>query len=216
MPTVPTIAGRPRCPTGLISHVAVGATPTPAPIFAERSLEVRHSAWDRDHACASHAAPTKFLFQVCGSVSGAQAREAGEAGANPAHLTTARGDEVVESALCRREVSRCESDHERHFSSRCRLAAMAAGLHPAIPGVQVPPPRPLPGSSTVERPPVKRRDVGANPTPAAIFVGETASDVTCPTCRHCSEHHRGRRPISRAFRSGSVRVERPKLLGARP
>ncbi len=78
--------------------------------------------------------------------------------------------------------------------SRCRLAAMAAGLHPASTGVQVPPPRPLPGSSTVERPPVKRRDVGANPTPAAIFVGETASDVTCPTCRHCSEHHRGRRP----------------------
>src|SRR5688572_13155217 len=75
---------------------------------------------------------------------------------------------------------------------------MAAGLHPAIPGVQVPPPRPLPGSSTVERPPVKRRDVGANPTPAANFVGETASDVTCPTCRHCSEHHRGRRPLARA------------------
>ena len=42
--------------------------------------------------------------------------EAGEMGANPIHLTTfARGDEGVESALCRREVSRCESDHERHF-----------------------------------------------------------------------------------------------------
>ena len=161
--------------------------------FSERSLEVRHSAWDRDHACASHAAPTSF-FQVCGSVSGAPAREAGEAGANPAHLTTARGDEGVESALCRREVSRCKSDHERQFS-RCRLAARAAGLHPAITGVRVPPPRPLPGSSTVERPPVKRRDVGANPTPAASFVGETASEVTCPTCRHCSEHHRGRRPL---------------------
>ena len=139
------------------------------------------------------------FYQVCGSVSGAPAREAGEAGANPAHLTTARGDEVVESALCRREVSRCKSDHERQFMSRCRLAAMAAGLHPASTGVQVPPPRPLPGSSTVERPPVKRRDVGANPTPAANFVGETASDVTCPTCRHCSEHHRGGRPFSRSF-----------------
>src|ERR1041385_3608880 len=64
---------------------------------------------------------------------------------------------------------------------------------PSQPGVRVPPPRPLPGSAKVERPPVKRRDVGANPTPAAIFVGETASDVTCPTCRHRSEHHRGRR-----------------------
>lgn len=160
--------------------------------------------------------PLRPIFQVCGSVSGAPAREAGEAGANPAHLTIARGDEVVESALCRREVSRCESDHERQLMSRCRLAAMAAGLHPASTGVQVPPPRPLPGSSTVERPPVKRRDVGANPTPAAIFVGETASDVTCPTCRHCSEHHRGRRPISRTLRSGSVRGERPKLFGARP
>ena len=88
--------------------------------------------------------PLRSIFhQVCGSVSGAPAREAGEAGANPAHLTTARGDEVVESALCRREVSRCESDHERQFSSRCRLAAMAAGLHPASTGVRVPPPRPF-------------------------------------------------------------------------
>src|SRR3954465_684311 len=67
---------------------------------------------------------------------------------------------------------------------------------PSHTGVRVPPPRPLPGSSTVEQPPVKRRDVGANPTPAATFVGETASDVTCPTCRHCSEHHRGGRPFS--------------------
>lgn len=90
------------------------ATRNPAPTFSERSLEVRHSAWDRDHACANHAAPTNF-FQVCGSVSGAPAREAGEAGAIPAHLTTARGDEGVESALCRREVSRCKSDHERQF-----------------------------------------------------------------------------------------------------
>src|ERR1051326_4911314 len=81
---------------------------------------------------------------------------------------------------------------------------MAAGLHPAITGVQVPPPRPLPGSSTVERPPVKRRDVGANPTSAAIFVGETASDVTCPTCRHRSEHHRGRRPFSQPASEGLI------------
>src|SRR5215216_1278488 len=89
----------------------------PLPHFlSERSLEVRHSAWDRDHACANPAAPTIFSsIQVCGSVSGAPAREAGEAGANPAHLTTARGDEGVESALCRREVSRCKSDHERQF-----------------------------------------------------------------------------------------------------
>lgn len=28
------------------------------PTFSERSLEVRHSAWDRDHACANPAAPT--------------------------------------------------------------------------------------------------------------------------------------------------------------
>ena len=210
------IAGSGESAAGLISRLFSVQLGILLPFFSERSLEVRHSAWDRDHACANHAAPTiSILHQVCGSVSGAPAREAGEAGANPAHLTTARGDEVVESALCRREVSRCESDHERHFLSRCRLAAMAAGLHPAIPGVQVPPPRPLPGSSTVERPPVKRRDVGANPTPAANFVGETASDVTCPTCRHCSEHHRGRRP----FCTRSVleaRAERPKLFGARP
>ena len=31
--------------------------PLPHPI-SERSLEVRHSAWDRDHACANPAAPT--------------------------------------------------------------------------------------------------------------------------------------------------------------
>ena len=36
------------------------ATRNPAPIFSERSLEVRHSAWDRDHACANPAAPTNF------------------------------------------------------------------------------------------------------------------------------------------------------------
>lgn len=59
------------------------------PVFSERSLEVRHSAWDRDDACANPAAPTNFVVahQVCGSVSGAPACEAGEAGANPAHLT---------------------------------------------------------------------------------------------------------------------------------
>jgi hypothetical protein len=108
-----------------------------------------------------------------------------------------------QSALCRREVSRCKSDHERQFSSRCRLAARAAGLHPAITGVRVPPPRPLPGSSTAERPPVKRRDVGANPTPTANFVGETASDVTCPICRHRSERHRGRRLFLRASFGGA-------------
>ena len=110
--------------------------------------------------------------------------------------------------------------------SRCRLAARAAGLHPATTGVRVPPPRPLPGSSTVERPPVKRRDVGANPTSAAIFVGETASDVTCPTCRHCSEHHRGRRPscvnsvrgenapTAEAPRSKALKTERTTTMNA--
>ena len=110
--------------------------------------------------------------------------------------------------------------------SRCRLAAMAAGLHPAITGVRVPPPRPLPGSSTVERPPVKRRDAGANPALAANFVGETASDVTCPTCRQCSEHHRGRRPLcvhsvqrvhaqpAEALRSKALKTERTTTMNA--
>ena len=109
------IAGSGESAAGLISRLFSVQLGILLPLFSERSLEVRHSAWDRDHACANPAAPTNFVYQVCGSVSGAPAREAGEAGANPAHLTTARGDEVVESALCRREVSRCESDHERQF-----------------------------------------------------------------------------------------------------
>ena len=33
------------------------------PFFSERSLEVRHSAWDRDHACANPAAPTIFKIR---------------------------------------------------------------------------------------------------------------------------------------------------------
>lgn len=108
------IAGSGESAAGLISRLFSVQLGILLPFFSERSLEVRHSAWDRDHACANPAAPTNF-YQVCGSVSGAPAREAGEAGAIPAHLTTARGDEVVESTLCRREVSRCESDHERQF-----------------------------------------------------------------------------------------------------
>ena len=107
------IAGSGESAAGLISRLFSVQLGILLPFFSERSLEVRHSAWDRDHACANPAAPT--IFQVCGSVSGAPAREAGEAGATPAHLTIARGDEGVESALCRREVSRCESDHERQF-----------------------------------------------------------------------------------------------------
>ena len=109
------IAGSGESAAGLISRLFSVQLGILLPVFSERSLGVRHSAWDRDHACANPAAPTNLVYQVCGSVSGAPAREAGEAGANPAHLTTARGDEVVESALCRREVSRCESDHERQF-----------------------------------------------------------------------------------------------------
>lgn len=30
---------------------------------SERSLAARHSAWDRDDACATHAAPTNLVFQ---------------------------------------------------------------------------------------------------------------------------------------------------------
>ena len=100
--------------SGLIRHDARRCDSDTRTHFSERSLAARHSAWDRNHACAIHAAPT--TFQVRGPVSGAPACDAGEAGATPAHLTNfARGDEAVESALCRREVSRCESDHERQF-----------------------------------------------------------------------------------------------------
>ena len=162
------MAGSGESAVGLISRHFPCNSGSCSQLFSERSLEVRHSAWDRDHACAGaqqrdgvavggvrgteraerqpitplfvalpaarapaviapreargyaisalRATSDQFLSnQVCGSVSGASAREAGEAGANPAHLTTARGDEVVESALCRREVSRWESDHERQF-----------------------------------------------------------------------------------------------------
>ena len=123
------------------------------PFFSECSLEAKAlGLGPRPRVCKSCRSDHFFVAnQVCGSVSGAPAREAGEAGANPAHLTMlrrghrvrsmpsvalakegtrspadeashgtakfARGDEAVESALCRREVSRCESDHERHFSS---------------------------------------------------------------------------------------------------
>src|SRR5690348_548789 len=75
------IAGSGESAAGLISRLFSVQLGILLPIFSERSLEVRHSAWDRDHACANPAAPTIF-YQVCGSVSGAPAREAGEAGAN--------------------------------------------------------------------------------------------------------------------------------------
>jgi hypothetical protein len=157
------------------------------PTFSERSLEVRYSAWDRDHACAGaqqrdraaaggahraesdehesipplfvalpaarapalltpraargyaisalRATSDHFFYQVCGSVSGAPAREAGEAGANPAHLTNVTEDKLAESPACRAGDSGGSTRRSRHFS-RCRLAAMAAGLHPATRGCE--------------------------------------------------------------------------------
>lgn len=75
-PAVGLISRHFRCNSGSCSQ------------FLEHSLAARHSAWDRDDAGATPAAPTKFP-QVRGSVSGAPAREAGEAGASPAHLTIA-------------------------------------------------------------------------------------------------------------------------------
>ena len=84
------------------------------PFFSERSVAANAlGLGPRDRRCNSCRSDQ---FQVRGPVSRAPARDAGEVGAIPTHLTSfARGDEVVESALCRREVSRCESDHERHF-----------------------------------------------------------------------------------------------------
>lgn len=74
-------AGRPSGPTGFIRRFAVGATPAPASsfasaafarartrkrrLFSERSLAARHSAWDRTHACATHAAPTILFSFRC-------------------------------------------------------------------------------------------------------------------------------------------------------
>jgi hypothetical protein len=93
------MAGSGESAAGLISRLFSVQLGILLPVFSERSLEVRHSAWDRDYACANPAAPTTFVpNQVCGSVSGAPACAAGEVGANPAHLTTARGDEGVDGA----------------------------------------------------------------------------------------------------------------------
>jgi hypothetical protein len=52
-------AGSPAA--GLISRFFSVQLGILLPFFSERSLEVRHSAWDRDHACANPAAPTNFL-----------------------------------------------------------------------------------------------------------------------------------------------------------
>ncbi len=107
--------------------------------------------------------------------------------------------------------------------SRCRLAAMAAGLHPAQRGceslhldqlslAELRLGEPLPGSSTVERPFVKRRDVGANPTPAAI-------SMRCACSRPDMQASPGATPGPTTHSRRSVRgacVQRPKLLGARP
>ena len=81
--------------------------------------------------------------------------------------------------------------------SRCRLVAMAAGLHPAIRGCES---LHLDHLDSPVVQPAERRTVNADVQGRSLpgepfFVGETASDVTCPTCRHRSEHHRGRRPV---------------------
>jgi len=47
-----------------------------------------------------------------------------------------------QSSPCHGRVSGCKSRRSRHFSRRSQ-AAKAPGLHPGIPGVQVPPSRPL-------------------------------------------------------------------------
>lgn len=148
-----------------------------------------------DHLC--------FFHQVCGSVSGAPARDAGEAGATPAHLTNCgRGQTSRVACLSsRRKRGQHPSAAPLFEVSPSSHGSWLTSSHT---GVRVPPPRPLPGSSTVERPPVKRRDAGANPAVAANFVGETASDVTCPTCRPRSVRHRGRRPCPQPASEGLI------------
>ncbi len=79
--------------------------------FSERSLEVRHSAWDRDQAGASPAAPT--IFQVRSSISRAPRCDRGGFGANPDHLTTftrPRTNSMVASLSKRRKRGQHASD----------------------------------------------------------------------------------------------------------
>lgn len=107
-----------------------------------------------------HLRRSDHFFQVRGPVSGAPAREAGEVGANPTHLTTAAEDKLAESPACRagdnggstrrprhflppsskrqdagpRSLkSKCESWWRDHFSGDSEIV-ITPGLHPGIPG----------------------------------------------------------------------------------
>lgn len=62
------IAGSGESAAGLISRLFSVQLGILLPFFSERSLEVRHSAWDRDHACAE--------AQKCDRAAGGGARRA--------------------------------------------------------------------------------------------------------------------------------------------
>jgi hypothetical protein len=64
------IAGSGESAAGLISRLFSVQLGILLPFFSERSLEVRHSAWDRDHACANPAAPTILRLRAAGAKNG--------------------------------------------------------------------------------------------------------------------------------------------------
>ncbi len=155
------------------------------------------------------------FFQVRCPVSRAPARDAGEVGAIPTHLTSLRSrsygsashvteDKLAESPACRAgdsggstrrsrhflsvrkhssatgpphaepigpsAKSASQSDHERHFGRIVQQRGPLSYTEEITVRIRACPP--LSGSSTAERPSVKRQDVGANPTLTANFVGE--------------------------------------------
>ena len=122
-----------------------GSTPRLLPFSNTSGRSVAANALGlgpRDRECESPR--PDHHFQACGPVRGAPPCEGGEIGCKsrlPDHFL-GNGDEGVESRPCHGRVSGCESRRSRHFSRR-RQAAKAPGLHPGIPGVRVPPSRPL-------------------------------------------------------------------------
>lgn len=91
----PIFAGRARSPSGLISHDARRCDSDTRIQFSECSLAVQAlGLGPRRRECESRRSDH---FQVRGPVSGAPAREAGEVGASPTHLTSLLLVEMKES-----------------------------------------------------------------------------------------------------------------------
>lgn len=148
-----------------------GAWPSSSTNFSERSLEVRHSAWDRDDAGANPVAPT-ISFQVRSSISRAPRCDRGGFGANPDHLTIftrLRTNSMVASLSKRRKRGQHASDAPFSGSSSVQKSGVLTSRRSPE---RSRPPRPFRAGVTATRRSLKPQFEGRILGPEPIFIPE--------------------------------------------